>query len=193
DYALRRNGGIVLSSLTSFHAYDSWVNRLLGKTRSAHAALEDDLQEGACWCLPERRGQIAVAFRDVVRITHVMLDHIQAGLTNATEIAPRKLLLWGLVDGEDNLVKYHFLRNSATGTLRELLTAHTAPALSRGMSFIPLLSFDYNIHAINHTQLFPILDSVTATNMDFGVVVLEILDNWGGELTCLYQVGIYGE
>ncbi|KAI6017018.1 hypothetical protein EDC04DRAFT_2902792 [Pisolithus marmoratus] len=128
DYALRRNGGIVLSSLTSFHAYDSWVNRLLGKTRSAHAALEDDLQEGAC-C-----------------ITHVMLDHIQAGLTNATEIAPRKLLLWGLVDGEDNLVKYHFLRNSATGTLRELLTAHTAPALSRGMSFIPLLSFDYNIH-----------------------------------------------
>ncbi|KIK10446.1 hypothetical protein PISMIDRAFT_124395, partial [Pisolithus microcarpus 441] len=146
---------------------------------------------GACWHLPEQHGQIAVAFRDVVCVTHVMVDHIQAGLTNTTENAPHKLLLWGMVNGEDNLVKYHFLRNSATGTLRELFIAHTVPAL--GMSFIPLLSFDYDIHATNHTQLFPIHDSVMAANMDFGVVVLVILGNWGGELTCLYRVGIYGE
>ncbi|KAI6000465.1 hypothetical protein EDD15DRAFT_2159834 [Pisolithus albus] len=177
----------------SFHAYDSWVNRLLGRTRSAYAALEDDLHEGACWRLPDRHGQIAVAFWDVVCVTHVMVDHFQAGLTNATENAPCKLLLWGMVDGEDNSVKYHFLRNSATGSLHELLTAHMVPALSRGMSFIPLLSFDYDVHATNHTQLFPIHDSVMAANMDFGIVVLEILGNWGGELTCLYQVGIYGE
>ncbi|KAI6098656.1 hypothetical protein EDD16DRAFT_1498286, partial [Pisolithus croceorrhizus] len=156
-------------------------------------ALEDDMREGACWHLPERRGQIAVAFRDVVCITHVMVDHIQAGLTDTAEIAPCKLLLWGMVDGEDNLAKYHFLHNSATGTLRELLTTHTAPALSCSMSFIPFLSFNYNIHATIHTQLFPILNSMAATNMDFGVIVLEILDNWGGKLMCLYRVGMYGE
>ncbi|KAI6006110.1 hypothetical protein EDD15DRAFT_2127878, partial [Pisolithus albus] len=193
DYALWRNGGIVLSSLTSSHTYESWVSRLLGGTGSVYTALEDDLQEGSCWRLPGRLGQIAIAFRDIVRVTHIMVDHIPVGLTNATESAPRKLLLWGMVDGKDNLVKYHSLRNSATGTLRELLTARTAPGLSRGMPFIPLVRFDYNIHATNHTQLFPILDSVAATGMDFGIVVLEILDNWGGELTCLYRVGIYGE
>ncbi|KAI6041184.1 hypothetical protein EDC04DRAFT_2566062, partial [Pisolithus marmoratus] len=138
-------------------------------------------------------GQIAIAFQDVVHVMHVMVDHIPVGLTNTTERAPRKLLLWGMVDGKDNLVKYHSLCNSATGALCGLLTAHTAPALSHSMPFIPLARFDYNIHATNHTQLFPILDSVAATGMDFGVVVLEILDNWGGELTCLYWVGIYGE
>ncbi|KIO03548.1 hypothetical protein M404DRAFT_145533, partial [Pisolithus tinctorius Marx 270] len=194
DYASWCNGGIVLKPLTtSSHAYDSWVNKLLGKTGSARAALEDDLQEGACWRLPDRLGQIAVAFREVVRVTHVVVDHIPAGLTNTIGLAPRKLLLWGMVDGKDNLVKYHSLRNSATGTLQELLAARAAPALSHGMPFIPLVSFDYNIHATNHTQIFPILGSVAATGMDFGVVVLEILDNWGGELMCLYRVGIYGE
>ncbi|KAI6167509.1 hypothetical protein EDD17DRAFT_1870373 [Pisolithus thermaeus] len=174
DYALWCNGGIVLSPLTSPHTYKSWVNRLLGGMGSVYTALEDDLQE-------------AIAFRDVVHVTHIMVDHISVGLTNATESAPRKLLLWGMVDGKDNLVKYHFLRNSATGALHGLLTARTVLALSRGIPFIPLARFDYNIHATNHTQLFPILDSVAATGMDFGVVVLEILDNWGGELTCLYR------
>ncbi|KAI6018424.1 hypothetical protein EDC04DRAFT_2576245 [Pisolithus marmoratus] len=193
DYALGHNSGMVLSSLTSSPAYDSWVSRLLGKAGSVHAPLEDDLQEGACWHLPDWLRQIAVAFRDVVCVTHVMVDHIPAGLINVTDIAPRKLLLWGMVDGEDNLAKYHSLRNSATGTLCELLTAHRAPALSRGMPFLPLVSFDYNIHATNHTQVFLILDPVTATGMDFSMVVLEILDNWGGEMTCLYRVGIYGE
>lgn len=193
DYALWSNGGVVLSSLTSPHGYDSWVNRLMGKIGSVQAVLEDDLREGACWRLPNRLGQIAIAFQDVVRVTHVMVDHIPAELTNAIEIAPRKLLLWGMVDGEDNLAKYHSLRSGATGPLRDLLTARMAPALSRGMPFVPLVSFDYNIHAANHTQLFPILDSVVAAGMDFGVVVLEILDNWDGEVTCLYRVGIYGE
>ncbi|KAI6150237.1 hypothetical protein EDD17DRAFT_1765893 [Pisolithus thermaeus] len=180
DYALWSNGGVVLSSLTSPYGYDSWVNRLIGKIGSVQAVLEDDLQE-------------AITFQDVVRVTHVMVDHIPAELTNAIEIAPCKLLLWGMVDGEDNLAKYHSLRSSATGPLCDLLTARMAPALSRGMPFVPLVSFDYNIHAANHTQLFPIPDSVVAAGMDFGVVVLEILDNWDGELTCLYRVGIYGE
>ncbi|KAI6008484.1 hypothetical protein EDC04DRAFT_2610980 [Pisolithus marmoratus] len=98
------------------------------------------------------------------------------------------VLLWGMVDGEDNLAKYHSLCNSATGTLCELLTARTAPALSHGMPFIPLVSFDYNIHATNHTQVFPIFDSVAATGMDFGVVVLEILDNWGKLIISFPQV-----
>ncbi|KAI6043259.1 hypothetical protein EDC04DRAFT_2563006 [Pisolithus marmoratus] len=186
DYALWRNGGMVLSSLTSSPAYDSLVSRLLGKVGSVHVALEDDLQEGACWHLPNWFGQIAIAFRDVVHVTHVMVDHIPARLINTTDITPCKLLLWGMVNREDNLAKYHSLCNSAMGTLCELLTARTAPALSRGMPFVPLVSFDYNIHATNHTQVFLIFDSVVATGMDFGVVVLEILDNWGSKLTCLY-------
>ncbi|KAI5985409.1 hypothetical protein EDC04DRAFT_2590291 [Pisolithus marmoratus] len=193
DYALGHNGGMVLSSLTSSPAYDSWVSRLLGKVGSVHAPLEDDLQEGACWHLPDQLRQIAVAFQDVVCITHVMVDHVLAGLINITDIAPHKLLLWGMVDREDNLAKYHSLCNSAMGTLHELLTAHRTPALSCGMPFLPLVSFDYNIHATNHMQVFPILDPVMATGMDFSMVVLEILDNWGGKMTCLYQVGIYGE
>ncbi|KAI6096381.1 hypothetical protein F5141DRAFT_1012220, partial [Pisolithus sp. B1] len=131
-------------------------------------------------------GQIAIAFQDVVHVTHVMVDHILAELTNAIEIAPCKLLLWGMVDGEDNLAKYHSLQSSTTSPLCDLLTACMAPALSRGMPFVPLVSFDYNIHVANHTQLFPILDSMVAAGMDFGVVVLEILDNWDSGLTCLY-------
>ncbi|KAI5990281.1 hypothetical protein EDC04DRAFT_2588092 [Pisolithus marmoratus] len=194
DYALWSNGGIVLSSLTSPHGCDSWVNRLMGKKGSAQAVLEDDLQEGACWHLPNRLGQIAIVFRDVVHVTHVMVDHILAELTNAIEIAPHKLLLWGMVDGTDNLAKYHSLQSSAMGPLCDLLTARMAPALSCSMPFVPLVSFDYNIHeSANHTQLFPVLDSVAAAGMDFGVVVLEILDNWDGELMCLYRVGVYGE
>ena len=190
------SGGEVIARLTtrSPTAYSSWVSRWFGvgsHRTSPSAALGDGV--GSCWLLPGKVGQLGVRLPNILRITHVAVEHAGQQQGSAAELAPRKMVLWGLVDGKENLVKFKHLRNSATGMLRELLMSRTAPGINEHLPFVPLASFDYNIHSDNHIQTFPVFDSVANARMDFGVVVLEILDNWGGPSTCLYRFRVHAE
>jgi hypothetical protein len=128
----------------------------------------------------------------VAHVTHVSVVHIPGEPTVAIETAPRKMVLWGMVDGADNLAKYHALRRNATGVLADLMATLAAPAIHHDLIFLPLVSFDYSIHAPGHVQTFPLLPSVVNANMDFGVVVLEIMGNWGSSTTCLHGTRVLG-
>jgi hypothetical protein len=190
------SSGEVIARLTtrSTTAYSSWVSRWFGvgsHRTSPSAALGDGA--GSCWLIPGKVGQLGVRLPNILRITHVAVEHAVQQQVSAAELAPRKMVLWGLVDGKENLAKFKYLRNSATGMLRELFTSRTGPGINEHLPFVPLASFDYNIHSDNHIQTFPVFDSVANAGMDFGVVVLEILDNWGGRSTCLYRFRVHAE
>ncbi|KAI6027731.1 hypothetical protein PISMIDRAFT_115906, partial [Pisolithus microcarpus 441] len=138
----------------------------------------------SCWLLGGNSGQLGVSLPRVVRISHVVVDHI----VSDTLTAPRQMILWGLVDGRENLALFRALRANSL----DIPEKRTFPAISGSFSFIPLSYFEYNTHASNLTQTFPVFPFVLDSGLDFGVVVLEILGNWGGMSTCLYRFRVYG-
>ena len=46
--------------------------------------------------------------------------------------------------------------------------------------------------APNAVQTFPVDEDVHASGMDFGIVVLRVLSNWGQQFTCLYRFRVHG-
>ena len=190
EYASGRAGGKIVLSLTTptILPQASLIRRLLrGSSRpgSPWAALGEDMRLESCWLLGGKSGQLGVGLSRAVRISHVVVDHhVGNNLT-----APRQMILWGLVDGEENLASLRALRAKRTDVIP---VAHAFPAISGGLSFVPLSSFKYDTHATNLTQTFPIFPFVVDSGMGFKVIVLEILDNWGGTSTCLYHFRVYG-
>lgn len=155
------------------------------------AALDD--APGSFWLINGHSGQLGIRLSEVARLSHVTVDHVPEIPPTTIETAPRKMILWGVVDGEDNLAKYHSLRNKATGILSVLLATRPPPPIHHHLLFLPLVAFDYSIHVMDHDQTFPLLPPVVNSEMDFGVVVLEIVDNWGGSTTCLHRVRVHGD
>lgn len=202
DFASRSNGATVIGDLTS-PVSSSLLFGVLKCKHSAWSALEDG---GACWIFHGQSGQLAIAFSEIINISHVTVAHtlcklpswcmllvtqcVLVDLTDSVEMAPWKMILWGMVEGKENLAKYNTLHQNATGVLLELF--QSAPAITHNIVFIPLTSFDYNIHTAQHTQSFTMLPAVANAGMDFSVVVFKILENWGGLSTCLYHVGVHG-
>ncbi|KAJ2965632.1 hypothetical protein NUW54_g14055 [Trametes sanguinea] len=103
--------------------------------------------------------------------------------------APRHMILWGAVDGPTNERRLRLVPPNAT-----LVDAigHAGPRLTHGYTYVPLALIEYDINAVSHVQTFAVDPYVARSGMDFGVVVLEILSNWGGPDTCLYRVRLHG-
>ncbi|KAI5991029.1 hypothetical protein EDC04DRAFT_2587712 [Pisolithus marmoratus] len=193
EYASTRAGGDIVLPLTTptILPRGSLIHHLLRsgpQPGSPWAALGDDMRSQSCWLLGGKSGQLGVSLPRVVRINHVVVDHVVGDIITA----PRQMILWGLVDGRENLALLHAFRAKSTGDMLDISEKRTFPAISGGFTFIPLSYFEYNIHAPNLTQTFPVFPFVLDSGMDFGVVVLEILGNWGGVSTCLYRFRVYG-
>ena len=59
--------------------------------------------------------------------------------------------------------------------------------------YIRLANFTYSIHSLNNVQTFPILPEIRELGIDFGIVVLRVLNNWGrDDFTCLYRFRVHG-
>ncbi|KAI6138742.1 hypothetical protein BKA82DRAFT_948910 [Pisolithus tinctorius] len=173
DFVSHSNGAAVIGNLTS-PVSTSLLSGVLKRKHSAWSALDDG---NACWIFHGQSGQLAIAFAEIINISHVTVAHTPLELTDSVEMAPQKMILWGMVKGKENLEKYNALRQNATGILLELF--QSALVITHNIAFIPLTSFDYNVHTTQHIQSFAILPAVANAGMDFGVVVFEILENWG--------------
>ena len=190
EYASGRAGGKIVLSLTTptMLPQASLIRRLLRNTPrpgSPWAALSEDMQLESCWLLGGKSGQLGVSLSRSVRISHVVVDHHVDDILTA----PRQMILWGLVDGEENVASFRDLHAKRTGVIPE---KHPFPAISGGLSFVPLSSLEYDSHAANLTQTFPIFPFIVDSGMDFKVIVLEVLGNWGGTSTRLYRFRVYG-
>ena len=53
-----------------------------------------------------------------------------------------------------------------------------------------LASMTYEPSLPNHIQTFPVSPQVVALNIDVGIVVVKVLNNWGGDYSCLYRVSV---
>ncbi len=182
DYALAAHGGVIADELTS-PIDGSNIDS------SPELVLSDDTRIGRCWLFPGSRGQIGISIPDWIYPTHVSVEHIPRVVAADIGQAPRTMILWGAVEDEEGNDIHRRLEDgtsSARGRNRP-------PVTLEAYFFVKLAEFVYNITSSQHVQTFPVRGDLRAAGVDAGLFVLEIVDNWGSDSTCVYRVRIHGE
>ncbi|RDX40494.1 hypothetical protein OH76DRAFT_1459489 [Lentinus brumalis] len=191
DFALHADGGRLLPELTRVAKGTGWIMPPSGS--APQEALTDDVHIGRCWLIPGTVAQLGVQLSEMIHPTHVTIDHIPLEIAADIGQAPRTVVLWGAIDGSVNEARRRRTFASFRVTPPAILFGRAEPHVTARKTFILLGSFEYDIRAGAPTQTFPLDWHVVESDLYFGVVVLEILDNWGGNSTCLYRVRVHGE
>ncbi|CDO76816.1 hypothetical protein BN946_scf185033.g13 [Trametes cinnabarina] len=188
DYALEADGGKVLTSLTTpLPRSEKRVSSFsTGQPFGPEVVIDDTLAIGRCWSTTVP-SQVGLSTPMLIHPTNVTIDHIPRELAVDIGRAPRRMTLWGVVDGKPNHAHYKSIiaARGKTGGSK-------APSLTSGHIFLSLACFEYDINADLHVQTFPVSQDIIDSGMDFGVFVLELLDDWGASSVCLYRVRIHG-
>lgn len=224
DFALHSAGGRVIPSLTSptFEIKPSTLRAAVfgALTGNGYAsghppvtAIEPSLHAGRCWPMAGTGGQLAVALAMPVYVDEITIDHVATEVAFDMRTAPRQMEVWGLVEGEDNIRKLHAHREFQIARKRqefedrgEMLDEDWEkrewenfregyPAtLPKSPEYLRIAKFTYDIHAPKHVQTFQADEEVRDLELDFGVVVARVLNNWGHDTyTCLYRFRVHGQ
>lgn len=190
DFVLKADGGKIIPQLTADASKGSRVAAEETTSFSPDIILEDGLTIGRCWnaTVP---AQVGLSSSSLIHPTNVTIDHIPAELAADIGTAPRRMILWGMVEGGINLFRY---KTFSVVEKSKGVSGRYGPSISGDQAtFLSLAVFDYSISADFHIQTFPIFEHVVQSRMDFGVFVLEILDSWGAKNVCIYRVRVHGE
>lgn len=210
DFAMHSAGARVVPSLTS-PALElrpkGLGNQILGLfTGNGYfgfpppvTALHYDNHVGRCWPFAGTEGQLGVMLVVPVYIEEITIDHIAKEVAFDTETAPKHMEVWGLVEGADNIKRLDEWK-AAQEARREAgeqdveAEPQYPPTLPTDAKYIRIADFTYDIDSLNNVQTFPINPEIRNLAIDFGVVVLRVLDNWGRkEFTCLYRFRVHGQ
>lgn len=194
DFALHSAGASVLLSITSA-TREIWPksmrDRLIGLTMNkgfavgskAEEALNPDMHAGRCWPFNGQEGQLGVALAQRIYIEEITVHHITpAAAVHDVSSAPKEMEVWGLVEGPENAEKVAKWRQSNPDDAEPKVAGN----------YIRLSAFSYDITIGKEAQSFPVDDVIAYLEVDFGVVLLVVTSNWGGEYTCLYRFGVHG-
>ncbi|KAI0363070.1 hypothetical protein BV20DRAFT_916760, partial [Pilatotrama ljubarskyi] len=182
DFALRANGGRVALPLTSGQG-----GLLASRDNDPGIAIDDDVHAGKCWRLHTLPSQLGIRLPRMIHPESVTVEHLSTEVPLDIGEAPKNMTLWGLIDGKLNKDLYEALL--ADGVLDH---DGQTPTISRGYLWAPLVSFFYDIHHENPVQTFAVRGPFLQSSITVGVVAVEVLENWGGNSTCLYRVRIHG-
>lgn len=194
DYALHADGATVIHDLTLPMTRDADVSPDHTTTSSHSApevALTDNLRIGQCWHVRGQTCQLAVGVPAFLHPTHITIDHIPIEISADIRQAPHRMLLWGLVEGPHNRAHYHALVANGVA-LHSVVYGRYGPSLSKDHLYVLLATFKYDIYAPFHIQTFTVDKTIIDSDFYFGVIVLEVVDNWGADSTCLYRVRLHG-
>jgi hypothetical protein len=183
NYGLKQCGALVIEELTSIEG----VSPSASTSDGPDAALNGDTSFSQCWEFHGHQAQLGFSLVELLKITSVS---IRQDISDAFDLAPRSLILWGLIDGQDAKDRY---RNQ--GDLRFRLHSHllgTPSPSPEGHDFVPLAYFQFNPYIAESRQFGSVFSDIEQLGIPFGIVVLQILDNWGAESTRLCGVGIHG-
>ena len=217
DYAMYYAGGRVIPALTTptyslqprgvlSYAWGAITGRSVLEGRPPVTALHPDINVGNCWPVRGTKGQLAVMLSRSIIITEFTIDHASKEVAYDVRSAPKKMEVWGLVEGKENIKKveeYHRRRDQRYGdlvatALREgrhppLKEDPYPESLPESEHYIRLSQFTYDIRENNHIQTFSVPQEIQDLGVDIGIVVLFIRGNWGEpEWTCLYRFRVHG-
>ncbi|PIL23154.1 hypothetical protein GSI_14463 [Ganoderma sinense ZZ0214-1] len=184
DYALSANGGKIFLPLTT--PFDD--NPSSPASLSIDSILTDDARLDGSFSSPGAQFQVGISFATTIYPTHFTIDHAFSPDKIGSSNAPRHIVFWGVVEGVGN--KGRVSRVVGDLGLSDVFN-RTAPNLHQRENFLPLATAEYDVRGSCHVQTFAVHPGLVESNIDFGVVVLEVLDNWGGEVTQLYRVRVH--
>ncbi|OJT15121.1 Spindle pole body-associated protein sad1 [Trametes pubescens] len=193
DYALGAVGGRIVPSLTSPPLERTRPRSSISAT-TAEVVIDEELTIGRCWTTAAT-GQVGLSTPTLIYPQQVTIDHIPRQLALDIGRAPRRMVLWGVIDGLSNMQRFKSLDVDATSRLpfNGIPHGRSSPPLAAKHAFIALAVFEYDISGDYPTQTFAVFDHIMSSKMDFGIFVLEVVDNWGAPDTCLYRIRIHGE
>lgn len=214
NLALVSSGAKILSSLTS-PTYDpravgdsffllriigrpsSWLkDRIAGVELSKlHMSLPRDAFNdlpiiGRCWEFAGHRGHVAI---NLSELTSIRYASVQTPPANSLSVAhqrrmPKSMRMWGLVNQSvvAQMSDSRDLRSPFSFSLSGSLLPPTRPT----DRFIRLASFHYFLQDIDGKRHVYHVESEIMHLIS--TVVFEILDNHGGDTTCIYSLGVHG-
>ena len=216
DFALHSAGAQIIPSLTSA-TYGISPEGVVGKavgflTGSGYAsglspinALHPHNYAGRCWPFEGSEGQLGVKLARRTYISDITIDHVAKEVAFDLRSTPRQMEVWGLVEGQDNLIKVagwladrQRRRSDAVESGIPLDPKdeewEVPKHLPKDAQYIRVAKFLYDAHSTRNIQTFPVDSEVRAVGIDFGVVVLVVKNNWGmQEYTCLYRFRVHGD
>ncbi|OSD01993.1 hypothetical protein PYCCODRAFT_1501530, partial [Trametes coccinea BRFM310] len=143
-----------------------------------------------CWSFPGDQGQIGIRLSHKISPTNIVLDVPYKTWTEGLSQAPRQVVLWGVVDGAANQATYE----QDLQAYRNGIAHHgSGPTKSLGYTFLALAIFEYDATTAFPIQTYRVADPVIDSQMEFGVIVVEVRSNWGGERTSLCGIRVHGE
>jgi len=151
---------------------------------------------------------LAVALASPAYISDITIDHVAKEVAFDMRSAPREMEVWGMVEGDDNIVKVEVWEAEKAARRSEAKKAAEAKgvpfvdetevkypgSLPKSPQYLRIASFTYNIHASQNIQTFPVDEEIRELGVDFGIVVLLVKNNWGQDAyTCLYRFRVHGQ
>ncbi|KAJ3507879.1 hypothetical protein NMY22_g16798 [Coprinellus aureogranulatus] len=159
---------------------------------SAHNVFQDPPVVGQCWRFSGHQGFAAIQLEEPANITAISLvsplrEHLSTAMTLE---APRSVRVWAVSDAEERTSNTNCLNErrplSDFAGSGDVPVPHTSKSLA-----VLLKEFTYSIHLPQVRQLFELAHS-SCNIGPFSVVIIEIMDNWGADATCVYHVGVHG-
>ena len=205
DFALHSGGARVIPSLTSptFEIRPQGLgSQMIGLiTGNGYAigrppitALHHEIQNGHCWPFAGGEGQLGVALTSPIFVEEVTIDHVAKSIAFDMRSAPRQMEVWGLVEGKDNIARVHAWKEDLADRDNNYEVVDYPKTLPKHPEYIRLANFTYDIHSPNNVQTFPVMPEIQELGIDFGIVVLRVLSNWGrDDFTCVYRFRVHGQ
>jgi hypothetical protein len=136
----------------------------------------------SCWAFEGSLGHVTLRLAANVSVTHIVIEHSPYSLPSA----PRDMAVWAIVA-------------KPTRPFRDPISARLPPSIhisleAAGLSPIHISQIRYDIKSTVHNQSFEVgcvLPGCHAEKVD--KVLFQVLNNWGGEHTCLYGLRVIGK
>lgn len=156
-------------------------------TSPAHTITDSDPSQ--IWRFKSSSGQLGLTTNVSICPTQTALQYsFESGLP--PDEAPRQVVLWGMVEGEENERRFKKLTQNAAS-----FAGSISP--SKGISyskyrFARLAEYEFNAVSRVSLQTTSVHADIRTSGINFNVFVLEIRSNWGGKRTGVGRVRIHG-
>ncbi|KAJ3526477.1 hypothetical protein NMY22_g10145 [Coprinellus aureogranulatus] len=154
--------------------------------------LESGMILGDCWMSVGKRGHIAIQLPRPANLTAISVHHFpMQHLPPAHRLqAPKTIVLWGLVRVTRHASLTRPVRSR--NPLEFARQAKLPPGIAFDDLFVPLANMTYDIGGPSK-QVAYIRHEDDVRSLLYDVVLVEVVENWGGDNICLYHVGIHGQ
>ncbi|KAJ3555323.1 hypothetical protein NM688_g2645 [Phlebia brevispora] len=155
---------------------------------AASYSLDGVVDLAHCWIFQGAEAQLAIRLSNYSTVTRIAIE--QPYVADEVARSPRQIAVWGLVDGAEDEAHLAGHEEVYKSLLSRMHTTEDRPV--HGHQFVPLAAFTYDAASAG-LQTFAVFHSVAALDLEYGVILVKILNNWGGESTRFCHIGVFGD